>query len=239
MPRDKSVFRFKKFSVKHENSTMKVGTDSVLLGSWVAKDFSPTHIIDVGTGSGLLALMMAQRFPNANIVGLDIHAPSIEDFQWNIDQFPLPHQLNAQQKDFLEYHPIQKVDFIISNPPYFSESLLSDKQDKNRVRHQVHLNMEQMFLHSAKILMRGGVMAIILPTKEMQDTIEIAQSLEFYPKRIAYISSAQDMPVIRMMAEFTFQQKEILQEEEIFIYEKDRSYTQQYKSLTKDFYLHF
>lgn len=239
MPRDKSTFRFKQFTVRHIHSTMKVGTDSVLLGAWTAQDFLPKKIIDVGTGSGLLALMMAQRFPEAEILGIDIHGPSIEDFQWNIDQFPLPHRLHALHQDFLDYHPQSKVDFIISNPPYFSEALLSHRSDKNRVRHQIHLNMEKMIAHASDLLITGGILSIILPTKEMNEAIDIALTQGFYIKRIAHIASAEDTPIIRMLVEFSFQKEVSTIEETIFIYEKDRSYTPQYQSLTKDFYLHF
>lgn len=239
MPRDKSTFRFKQFTVRHIQSTMKVGTDSVLLGSWTAQDIQPKRMMDVGTGSGILALMMAQRFPEAEIVGVDIHAPSIEDFQWNIDQFPLPHQLKAQHQDFLEFSLESKIDFIISNPPYFSEALLSDSDDKNRVRHQIHLTMEKLVQHAKNLLSENGILSLILPTKEMLETIEIAREHSLYPQRICNISSSADQKPIRMMVEFSGVASFSPEEDLLIIYEADRSYTEDYKRLTRDFYLNF
>lgn len=217
---------------------MKVGTDGVLLGAWTAKNHIPENIIDVGTGSGLIALMLAQRFPDSSISGIDIHPPSIEDALFNVENFPLKHQLQIIIADFLKLETTTPVDLIISNPPYFSDALLSDKEDKNRVRHQVHLTMENFIRRSSEILQSDGKISLILPVKEMLETIHIAESFGIFPERICFVSSAKDLSPIRMMTEFSFHRTTI-QSEDLIIYEQDRSYTEQYKALTRDFYLHF
>ncbi len=239
MARDKSTFRFKKFSIRHQNASMKVGTDGVLLGAWSGKKISPKNILDIGTGSGLIALMLAQRFPSAKITGIDLHDLSIKDAQYNADRFPLPHHISMLTEDFLAFQPKKTFDFIVSNPPYFSEALLSEKDDKNRVRHQVHLTMEKLVKHAKDILSENGMLALILPTKEMLATIETAHEYSLFPQRICNISSTIEQQPIRMMVEFSGFKSFPPEEDLLIIYEADRSYTEQYKDLTKDFYLHF
>lgn len=217
---------------------MKVGTDGVLLGAWTAKNYVPENIIDVGTGSGLIALMLAQRFPDSSILGIDIHSPSVEDARFNVENFSLKHQVQIILADFLKLETATPVDLIISNPPYFSDALLSEKEDKNRVRHQVHLTMGNFIHRSSEILQPDGKISLILPLKEMQETILIAEALGIFPERVCYVSSAENLSPIRMMTEFSFH-KTAIQSEYLVIYEQDRSYTEQYKALTKEFYLHF
>lgn len=217
---------------------MKVGTDSVLLGSWIQMDDRPHNILDIGTGCGILALMMAQRFEGAEILGIDIHHPSLQDFEWNIQNYPLKNQLRSQCVDFLQFSSDEKFDLILSNPPYFSEALLSDRHDQNRVRHQLDLTMEKLVSRAGDILNPQGTLALILPSKEMKETMDYARDYQLFPYRIAHVASDKNSPVIRMMVEFT-RDEETVKEEHIHIYEPDRSYTSQYKELTKDFYLNF
>lgn len=238
MARDKSIFHFKQFQIRHALSTMKVGTDSVLLGSWIQLDDHPHKILDIGTGCGILALMMAQRFEGAEVLGIDIHYPSLQDFERNIENFPLKNQLRSLWTDFLDFSSEDKFDLILSNPPYFSEALLSDRHDKNRARHQLDLTMDKLVSRARDFLSPQGKLALILPTKEMKETMDYARDYQLYPYRIAHVSSDKYSPTIRMMVEFTRNEKTVM-EEHIHIYETDRSYTSQYKELTKDFYLNF
>lgn len=239
MARNKSSFQFKQFSIYHQNSPMKVGTDGVLIGAWAARGSSPRSILDVGTGSGLIALMLAQRFPSAHILGIDIHTPSIEDALYNVENFPLAHHLEMKIADFVNFKSDKEFDWIVSNPPYFSTALLSQKEDKNRVRHQGHLNMEKFIMKASSILNINGKIALILPTKEMLETIEIAQSYHFYVNRICDIKSSENQDVIRKMIEFSKNQNIEILQEELIIYQSERVYTAAYKELTKDFYLNF
>jgi tRNA1Val (adenine37-N6)-methyltransferase len=239
MARNKSKFYFKQFSIYHENSSMKVGTDGVLLGAWAAQNDSPTSILDVGTGSGLIALMMAQRFPNTFIKGIDIHADSIEDAKYNVQNFPFNHQVEMDIADFVNFKSDREFDFIVSNPPYFFMALLSKKEDKNRVRHQGHLNMKNFIQNAVYILSSKGKVALILPTKEILETIEIAQENELFISRICDIKSSENQEVIRKMVEFSKEQPLEVIQENLVIYQSERVYTDEYKELTKDFYLNF
>jgi tRNA1Val (adenine37-N6)-methyltransferase len=239
MARNKSTFQFKKFSIYHLNSSMKVGTDGVLLGAWASQNDSPTYILDVGTGSGLIALMMSQRFPKACIKGIDIHAPSIDDAKQNVENSPFLNHVEMEVSDFLSFKPDREFDFIVSNPPYFSTALLSQQEDNNRVRHQGHLNMKNFIQIAAKILSSKGKIALILPTKEMLETIEIAQENHFFVSRICDIMSFENLDIIRKMVEFSRLEVVYVVQEKLVIYQSERVYTEEYKELTKDFYLNF
>ena len=239
MARNKSHFQFKKFTVCHQNSTMKVGTDGVLLGAWAAKDNSPKSILDVGTGSGLIALMLAQRCPMAYILGIDIHAPSIEDAKLNAQNLSFENHVEMTVADFVEFKIDNEFECIISNPPYFATALLSDKKDKNRARHQGHLNMKNFIQKAESILSKKGIISLILPTKEMLETIEIAKEFDLFPYRICDIKSSEDQEVIRKMVEFSRCKVENIIQENLIIYQSERVYTEAYKDLTKDFYLNF
>ncbi|MCO5231872.1 MAG: methyltransferase [Chitinophagales bacterium] len=238
MSKDKSQFHFKKFSVYHQNATMKVGTDGTLIGAWAFKDVSPKYIVDVGTGSGLIALMLAQRFGDADILGIDIHEGSIQDALYNKSNFPLNHHLDFACKDF-ESIVLEKLpDAIISNPPYFSSALLSDRDDKNRARHQVYLTMDSLVKKATSLLNKEGRLALILPFSEMQIAIEFAAQYHWFPARKCFVYSTEGQLPVRMMVEFA-KESSVCYDEHLVIYHPDRTYTEAYKNLTKDFYLKF
>lgn len=218
---------------------MKVGTDGVLLGAWAAQNDSPTSILDVGTGSGLIALMLSQRFPKAYIKGIDIHAASIQDAIYNVKNFSFNHQIEMEIADFVDFKTDKEFDLIVSNPPYFSTALLSKKEEKNRVRHQGHLNMKNFIQNALNVLSPKGKIALILPTKEMLETIQIAKESLMFISKICDIKSSENQEVIRKMVEFSRVQPLNIIRENLVIYQSERVYTNEYKVLTKEFYLNF
>ncbi len=239
MTRNKSTFRFKQFNVRHQNSIMKVGTDGVLLGAWVAQDYSPANILDVGTGSGLMALMLAQRFRNIPITGIDIHKESVSDAVYNRAHLPFDHLLTFEEKDFLEYTPASTLDLIVSNPPYFASSLLSDKKEKNTARHQLKLTAESFLKKAVQILNKSGKIALILPAHEMEKATKTAEINGLFLEKTCEISSFKESPVIRIMAEFSFRKAKDIRKEKLFIYDSEKEYSDKYRTLTKEFYLNF
>lgn len=218
---------------------MKVGTDGVLLGAWVAQHFTPKNILDIGTGSGLISLLLAQRFQEAKIKGIDIHLPSVQDALENKHNFPLPHQLSFEKVDFADFISTEPFDLIVSNPPYFSAALLSHHLDKNAVRHQIHLTIEKLISKARNLLTPNGRIALILPTDEMNNAIETARKHQLYIERICYVRSFADQSIIRIMTEFSLSKVEKIREEDLIIYQDKNVYSEAYKGLTKDFYLNF
>lgn len=166
-----SDFRFKEFAVKHDRSAMKVGTDGVLLGAWADLPSSGT-VLDVGCGCGLIALMTAQRLSAGSgafrITGIDVDEGSIADAVGNFAASPWGDRLQAVQADFLSYAaslPADSVDAVLSNPPYFSEDLLSPHARRNLSRHAESLPFGELLRQVQRLLRPGGSLAMVLPPR--------------------------------------------------------------------------
>lgn len=224
-----AYFQFKQFIVYQHFSPMKVGTDSVLLGA-VANHPSPKRILDIGTGTGLLSLMMAQRFPNAMVDALEINEDACKDATNNFENAVFKNQLNLIVADFLLWENTHLYDIIISNPPYFKDSLLSDNAGRNTARHQQSLSIPVLIEKSLKMLQPDGLLWIIIPE-------EIAVLLSgFEVKEQIFVRSRKTSPIIRRI--MCFSNKTVSTTiSELVLHDEGRSYSKAVKELTKAFYL--
>ena len=168
------MFRFKNFSVSHSRSSMKIGVDAVLIGSWAAENAS--EILDVGCGCGIISLMMAQRFPEAQILGLDIHPESVEESRSNFVSSPWSRRLKAIEGEFPIASELceRKFDLIISNPPFFASGLTELKTPRERARHQASLSVESLLKHSKDFLIQNGVLAMIFPENSYGEALSLS-----------------------------------------------------------------
>lgn len=168
-----TVFRFKEFEVKNDLSAMKVGTDGVLLGAWCSAA-EARRILDVGTGSGLIALMLAQRFPDAMITAIDISPEAIEEASYNVMNSPWADRITVYRKDFLAMDDLTEgYDVIVSNPPYFSDSLEAPDESRTIARHSASLDYTHLIAKSAGgLLNKDGVLAMISPVEREKDIEE-------------------------------------------------------------------
>lgn len=184
------MFRFQQFTIHDDRCAMKVGTDGVLLGAWCqmptySTDITPTSplkILDVGTGSGLIALMLAQRFPQTHITALELEVAAAQQAHENVTSSPFSTQVEVKQGDFLaeDWCPQAYFDVIVSNPPYFEETLLSPNQQRAQARHVRHgLTFEALTQQSAKLLKSGGWLQVILPKSAQQHFVRSAQDTGF------------------------------------------------------------
>ncbi len=180
------MFRFQQFTIHDDRCAMKVGTDGVLLGAWCQMPPSSTDsaststlkILDVGTGSGLVALMLAQRFPQTHITALELEVAAAQQAHENVTSSPFSAQVEVKQGDFLaeDWCPQASFDAIVSNPPYFEETLLSPNQQRAQARHVHHgLTFEALTQQSAKLLKSGGWLQVILPKSAQQHFVRSAQ----------------------------------------------------------------
>jgi tRNA1Val (adenine37-N6)-methyltransferase len=232
-----SWFQFKKFKVEQEKSAMKVGTDGVLLGAWACKNGK--SILDVGTGTGLIALMLAQRFEDAEITAIDIDKHAAEQAYENVCNSPWSDRISVECADFNIFRKEQAgcYDHIISNPPYFKQSLKSNSRSRSLARHDMLLTHDMLIVESVRLLNDGGCLSVVLPYVEGSVFIALAATKGLYCTRKTNVYSKPDSEIRRLLLEFR-KVKQNLVEDSLVIEEKGRhSYSKEYLELTGPFYL--
>lgn len=232
-------FKFKQFSVEDEGCTMKVGTDSVLLGSWV-NTRDTNNILDIGTGCGIIALMLAQRSPKAQIDAVEVDRKSCTTARENVKQTPWSKRIKIVNSSFQKYH--QRVehtyDLIVSNPPYFENSLKPKSERKKLSKHNDSLGYDEL-LHGAKKLMsRHSRLAVILPYDQSKNFKEKALFDGLFCNiEVAIVTKTGSSPN-RCLMEF-MSKRVTTNWSELTIRNKDGSFSNAYKRLTGAFYLDF
>ncbi|MEP7266708.1 MAG: methyltransferase [Saprospiraceae bacterium] len=242
MTRDFNVqpFKFKKFSVAQELVTMKVGFDGVLVGAWASIDGVNT-VLDIGTGSGLIALIIAQRIgENANIHAIDVDKNSILQAKGNFKNSPWASVFTLHHQSIQDFARTfdAKYDLIISNPPFFTGGMMSENDAKNDARHTIKLPHGDLLLAVDRLLHDKGKLVLILPYLQGLRFMEISQTYRLFASKITEVISKQGKTVERLMIEFSRTKKNHFQNQ-LLVYEEGTQYTEEYKALTKDFYLNF
>ena len=197
-----ACFRFKQFTVWHDRCAMKVGTDGVLLGAWCPVD-SRASVLDVGTGSGLIALMLAQRIQGAQITAIDIDAGAVEQAKYNFDVSPWADRLECHQTALQELEGEGIYDLIVSNPPYFQDSLKNPDSQRAMARHTDTLSYEELLKHGARLLTQEGIIALVLPIEAEQQIIALAQIYGLYPTHITHVYPKPGKAAKRLLIAFS------------------------------------
>lgn len=230
-------FQFKQFSVTQANTAMKVGTDGVLLGAWCS--LSNKHILDIGTGTGLIALMLTQRTRTALIDGLEIDKIASQEAQENFSNSDWSDRLTIINTAAQDYQPTKKYELIVSNPPYFIDATKAPVNKRNTARHTDNLSFTELIEAVKRLLVEDGVFALILPVNEANLFIELANEQYLFLNRKCLVKPNPNKAPKRVLMEFSFTQTPIIEEELTIETEKRHEYTKEYISLTKDFYLKF
>ena len=218
---------------------MKVGTDGVLLGAWANCD-SAEKILDVGTGTGLIALMLAQR-SKATIDAIEIDAEASVQAKENVEKSPWSEKIsviNQSFQDFIEKSN-NKYDLIVTNPPYFQNSLFAPDKKRTDARHNSNLELGDVIMGTKKLLNREGVLSIILPYLEGNMFILKASEEGLYCVRQTKVLSKPNREPKRLLLEFQQIKKPLVEQELIIELNKRHEYSEAYKNLTKNFYLAF
>lgn len=232
------MFHFKQFDVDDDSSTMKVGTDAVLLGCLVQTD-SPCSILDIGTGCGVIALIMAQRFPMAHVVGIDIDQPSVLQARNNFKQSIWADKLDAQcccLRDFSR-NLVGQFDLIVSNPPYFENSLKGPVESRNNARHTDTLSFDELLFSVKSLLAEKGEFWCILPYDSANKMISIARSYSLWTSCTISISMKESVPPKRMVFSLKHQVSESIKQSCLVIRNSENEYSNAYRILTKDMYV--
>ena len=229
-------FRFKQFAVEQDDVAMKVGTDGVLLGAWADCE-GAKRILDIGTGTGLIALMLAQRNTEAKIHAVEIDSTATQRARSNFDMSPWAERLDVECCAVQAFEPGEKFDLIISNPPYFVDSLLPPDAKRSTARHTHDLTFEELDKAVCRLLADDGRFALILPTAEFEKYLA---TTHLHLVRRCDMHPTTGAAVKRVMAEFAKSEIATPVHENITIEQQRRGdYTEEYRTLTKDFYLKF
>jgi tRNA1Val (adenine37-N6)-methyltransferase len=228
-------FEFKQFRIEQHKSAMKVGTDGVLLGAWASVN-DDRRILDIGTGTGLIALMLAQR-SNAIIDAVEIDEQACEEAKFNFEQSPWRDRLNVYNSDFQEFAnlPCEPYDLIISNPPFFINSLKTKDEALSVARHNDLLSFDQLVIGAGKLLSHTGRLCIIIPFTSSVDFRESARLAGFYLRQQTRVIPKLGRSPKRILLEFTVRQG-YPSENELVILDENGDYTEAYKTLTSPYY---
>jgi len=232
-------FKFKKFTVFHDQCAMKVGTDGVLLGSWADVESEPKTIIDIGAGTGLIALMLAQRFESANIEAVEIEENCANQCRDNIASSPFGDRINVHNQSIQEFAKTnsQKFDLLVSNPPFFIDAFVAENQERNLARHNTSLNQHDLWQVVSSLSHQRSVFVVILPVTEGEMFEQKAKEYPWFLKRKCNVKGAENAKVKRVLLEFC--RTQTLPQTSNLIIEKQRSvYTSDFINLVKNFYLH-
>jgi tRNA1Val (adenine37-N6)-methyltransferase len=234
-----SKFQFKQFSIEQDRCAMKIGTDGVLLGAWTPIENNPYNILDIGTGTGIIALMLAQRSAAQQIDALEIDEEAYEQATDNFENSPWNDRLfcfHAGLDEFVE-EPEEEYDLIISNPPFYSENYKSNDDKRDLARFQDAMPFEELIEAADLLLSENGIFSVIIPFKEEENFIATAKENELYPIKITRVKGTPSTGTKRSLLAFCRNKNTITIEDELIIEIERHSYTPQYKELTKDFYL--
>ncbi|OCA70934.1 tRNA (adenine-N(6)-)-methyltransferase [Chryseobacterium artocarpi] len=225
-------FIFKQFQIQQSKNVFRVGTDGVLLGA-LANIEAASHVLEVGTGTGLISLMLAQRNSHAYFLGLDINEEAVALTKLNFENSPFQERLKNNHQDFKTFETEYQFDLIVSNPPYFEES--GSEKDKI-ARQTVELNFRQLIEKTAALLTENGLFSVIIPVEAGDVFVQIASENNLFLNRKVDIKGIENSNVKRLVLEFSPIEK-ITEASEFIIEKSPRIYSDQYLELTKEFHV--
>jgi tRNA1Val (adenine37-N6)-methyltransferase len=232
-------FNFKKFSINQNNAAMKIGTDGILIGAWVnvSKKF---RALDIGSGTGIISIMLCQRNLNLELDSIELSPSAIMDAKINIENCNWSNRIKLFQQDLKDFIPSSNYDLIVSNPPYFKESLQPSNAERSKARHQKDLKLGDILKFSKQHLSKEGSLNIILPFEQKKEAIEFAKKHDLNTVRECAVYPKPDKAPHRILIEFSKNENEQIIKESLVIEKAGRhNYTEDYKKLTREFYTIF
>lgn len=219
---------------------MKVGTDSVILGAWAPLQ-NPENVLDIGAGTGVLSLMLAQRYEQSRIDAVEIEPEAFSECRENFQNSIWDSRLTAYCADivcFTQQAP-QRYDAIVSNPPFFTEDFIYSDKKREKARSAKSLPLEKLLWCVAKLLKNSGIFCVVVPFAQETDICLLAQSYGLFPFEILRTQGMPQSPIKRSFLSFSSEKHIQVKEDQLIIEKQRHLYTQAYVQLTKDFYLNF
>ncbi|KOY86069.1 hypothetical protein AD998_07845 [bacterium 336/3] len=239
MRKKNTYFQFKQFRIEQDKTAMKVSTEACILGAYSHLD-APKTILDIGSGTGLLALMLAQRYSESQITTVEIESSAFLQAQENIINSAFSEQIRCIHQSIQEFSSQvdYKYDMIVSNPPFYENHLLSGNKEQDKALHQETLNFKEIIDTVKKHLESKGIFWLILPPYQMEQFVSLAQESQLYLKNTLEIFHSPRHPLFRKICSFIFYEIKPSQNV-LYIKDKLENYTENFKNLLKDFYLAF
>jgi tRNA1Val (adenine37-N6)-methyltransferase len=234
-----SKFQFKQFSIDQDRCAMKIGTDGVLLGAWTPIENNPFSILDIGAGTGIIALMLAQRSHAEQIDALEIDEDAYEQAVDNFENSPWGDRLfcfHAGLDEFVE-EPEDEYDLIVSNPPFYTEDYKTENEKRDLARFADAMPFEDLIEAAALLLSENGIFSVIIPFREEENFMAIAKEYELHPIKITRVKGNPTSEIKRSLLAFSRNETDTVLTNELIIETGRHIYTPEYIELTKDFYL--
>lgn len=232
-------FQFKQFRVLQSTCAMKVTTDSCLFGAWVANEARQAkNILDIGAGTGLLGLMIAQKH-NSTIDAIEIEPGCFKQLKENVENNKWANNFNIHLGDIRTFKPPTQFDLIISNPPFYENQLFAENKSVNLARHSNALNLNELFEAANRMLDKEGYFYVLLPAFRKEECIEVASSYQLYPTSIALVKQTYSHTFFRAMMKFSRDKNGDPAPREISIKNNENNYTDQFIELLAEYYLNF
>lgn len=230
-------FKFKRFTVHQDKCAMKVGTDGTLLGAWAQAPQEPSRILDIGTGTGLIALMMAQRYPNASIVGIDIDPAAVAQARDNVTASPFADRISIYEADICHFDENATFDSVICNPPFFTGDLICPDTQRAVARHTISLSYHNLISSAYKLLSANGCFSVIIPIESQSNFESEALMGGFYLSRLFRVKTTPVKKPKRCLIEFKkIPVSKVVNTCEV-IETNPGIRSDWYKELTRDFYI--
>lgn len=235
-------FQFKQFTVQHDRSAMKVTTDSCFFGAWAAREMENAewemkNVLDIGTGTGLLSLMVAQKI-NAQIDGVEIDKDAAQQAKDNIRSSPWPDRIQIFNENILSYQRTKKYDGIICNPPFYENELISAEEKKNMAHHSSRLTILQVLEIIKYNLKSDGVFFLLYPFKRKEEIERLVRLNDLYIGKQVVLRQSSNHPPFRVMITGANCQPDKIISIEISIWNGRQQYTEEFMELLKDYYLY-
>lgn len=233
------MFKFKQFAISQDKCAMKIGTDAVLLGAWTPTHNNPYSILDIGTGTGILALMMAQRTNAEQIDGVEIDNLAHEQTVENFENSPWADRLFCYHVDLETFanEIEEEYDLIISNPPFYSEDYKTNNPQRDKARFQDSLPFDLLIEVVDHFLSDIGIFSIIVPSKEEDNIIHLAATFALYPLKVTRVKGTQNSEIKRSLIAFSREMIPQIPLNELTLEIERHQYTPEFKELVQDFYL--
>ena len=230
-------FTFKQFVVRQERCAMKVGTDGTLLGAWAELAKADGRVLDIGTGTGLMALMMAQRYPKALVTAIDIDEMAVSQAAENVKDSPFADRIEVRQADVRVFELTEMFDSIVCNPPFFNNALVCPDNQRTQARHTTSLSYQQLMSAAWRLLSEEGLFSVIIPNDFFQQLEGEAHLAGFFLTRVYGVRTIEGKPIKRYLIELRKHPQKELIKKEVLIEDSPNVRSAWYRELTKDFYI--